>query len=200
MKKKGEGSGIGERIMEAVLEIVICALLFGIGMAVLAIFGKGNGEAVDPELTILIGLAVLLIPLSVLGLISGRRRRRSTVTHSMRLKAEPYEAIRSGSKTYELKLYDGKRQRIKRGDLIEFSSADDEGAERLLCRVLDIHVFSSFSELYEKIPPEKCGYTEESAATASYLDMEKYYDPEELRRFKACAIEISPVEVKDTDK
>lgn len=40
-------------------------------------------------------------------------------------KQRPFEKIKSGSKTIEMRLFDEKRQRISVGDFIEFSSADN---------------------------------------------------------------------------
>ena len=46
--------------------------------------------------------------------------------YQMKLRSQPFEKIRSGRKTFELRLYDEKRQRIKVGDEIEFSCTDAE--------------------------------------------------------------------------
>lgn len=45
--------------------------------------------------------------------------------HCMKLNRDPFEKIKSGSKTIEMRLFDEKRQRISVGDFIEFSSADN---------------------------------------------------------------------------
>ena len=39
--------------------------------------------------------------------------------HKMKLKLSPFEKIKDGSKTIELRLYDEKRQKVKIGDFIE---------------------------------------------------------------------------------
>ena len=44
--------------------------------------------------------------------------------HCMKLNRDPFEKIKSGSKTIEMRLFDEKRQRISVGDFIEFSSAE----------------------------------------------------------------------------
>ena len=46
--------------------------------------------------------------------------------YQMKLRSQPFEMIRSGKKTFELRLYDEKRQQIKVDDEIEFSCADAE--------------------------------------------------------------------------
>ena len=43
-------------------------------------------------------------------------------THEMNLQPKYFDFIKDGTKRIELRLYDEKRQQIKIGDLIEFSS------------------------------------------------------------------------------
>lgn len=42
--------------------------------------------------------------------------------HNMKLHSTPFEMIKSGKKTFELRLYDEKRQKIKVGDEIIFTN------------------------------------------------------------------------------
>ena len=112
--------------------------------------------------------------------------------HSMRLTAAPFDAIESGRKTIELRLWDEKRQRIAVGDEIEFCHADDAG-RRLVCRVIALHRFDSFDTLYSYLPLDKCGYTEGELATASPRDMEKYYAPEDIRRLGVVGIDLERI-------
>lgn len=44
--------------------------------------------------------------------------------HKMKLRSQPFNMIRSGQKTYELRLYDENRQLIQVNDEIEFSCLD----------------------------------------------------------------------------
>ena len=46
-------------------------------------------------------------------------------THQLRLATEPYDAIVSGKKTIESRLYDEKRQKIQIGDQIIFTNRED---------------------------------------------------------------------------
>ena len=109
-------------------------------------------------------------------------------THAMHLDREPFESIRRGEKTFELRLYDEKRRRIRPGDMIEFTNG--ETGEKLIKRVLSVRVFPSFDELYEQLPLEKCGYAGEALKLASPRDMEEYYSPELIRKYGAAAIEL----------
>ena len=107
--------------------------------------------------------------------------------HEMKLHREPFENIKSGIKTIELRLYDEKRRAISVGDEIEFVNAD---SERLLCKVVAVHIFDSFESLYRALPLTKCGYTKEEAESASSSDMAQYYTPDEQRRFGVVGIEF----------
>lgn len=110
--------------------------------------------------------------------------------HTMRLNKEPFEMIKSGKKTIELRLYDEKRRMISEGDKIEFVNTSD-GSQRIYCTVLKLHRFDSFKTLYNSLPLLKCGYTESDIALASSTDMEQYYSHEEEAKYGVVGIEIS---------
>lgn len=67
--------------------------------------------------------------------------------HTMKLRPNPFRMIECGKKTYELRLYDEKRQCIKIGDEIEFINTKTK--EQLVVCVKNIHIFKSFTELYQ---------------------------------------------------
>ncbi len=113
------------------------------------------------------------------------------MTHEMKLRPQPYSMIASGKKTFELRLYDEKRQKIKEGDTITFRNIKTE--EKLSCVVLKLHVFPSFCELYNTLPLLSCGYTEDGIASASYKDMEDYYSPDEQAEYGVVGIEIEVI-------
>ena len=106
----------------------------------------------------------------------------------MRLQDEPFQRIKSGEKRIEVRLYDEKRQDISVGDEIEFIHVSN--GQSIFCVVKDLHLFSSFAELYQTLPLLQCGYTAENVATASYRDMERYYPQEEQQRYGVVGIEI----------
>ena len=106
----------------------------------------------------------------------------------MKLNPAPFELIKSGRKTIELRLYDEKRQLIEVGDRIVFTNTVT--AETLNTAVLKLHRFDSFDELYKSLPLLKCGYTSENISKASHVDMEKYYTVEEQTHYGVVGIEI----------
>ena len=106
--------------------------------------------------------------------------------HNMKLNDIPFEMIRSGAKTIELRLYDEKRRKIKVGDSICFKSKTD----KLTAIVKALHTFHNFEELYAALPLDKCGYTADEIATASPDDMLEYYSKEQIERYGVVGIEI----------
>ncbi len=114
---------------------------------------------------------------------------RETAIHHMKLHDQPFAMIADGRKTIELRLYDEKRQRIREGDTIVFSHSR-EPEQQICAKVIRLHRFDSFAELYRALPLEKCGYLPEEAASASPTDMEAYYTAEEQARCGVVGIEL----------
>ncbi len=108
------------------------------------------------------------------------------MTHSMNLRSAPFEKIKSGQKTIELRLNDEKRSKINTGDKIEFINIDT--GKRLTAAVVALHRFESFAELYKVLPLDKCGYKSGERALPS--DMDEYYTPEQQKRYGVLGIEI----------
>ncbi len=108
------------------------------------------------------------------------------MSHAMKLRRQPFENIKNGRKTIELRLCDEKRRKIEVGDLIRFDLVD--GTESLTAEVVALYPFVSFEELYKALPLEKCGY--EDASKAKWQDMEEYYPQEEQTKYGVLGIEV----------
>ena len=108
--------------------------------------------------------------------------------HHMKLNPTPFEQIKRGAKTIELRLFDEKRQTIKEGDTIVFTNTDT--GETLYTTVLRLHRFDTFAALYQALPLLSCGYTKETVASAHPSDMEQYYSAEEQQRYGVVGIEL----------
>ena len=108
--------------------------------------------------------------------------------HNMKLNPEPFYLIKSGQKTIELRLYDQKRKQIKVGDEIIFTNTDTK--EELFTKVITLHRFESFEQLYNNLALLKCGYTSENVDKASADDMEKYYSKAEQEKYGVIGIEL----------
>ena len=110
------------------------------------------------------------------------------MTHYMNLASLPFEQIVSGAKTIELRLYDEKRQAVSEGDTIIFTNLADN--RQITVRVIRLHIFDTFIELYRSLPLNKCGYAEQDLESASLDDMLAYYPKEKQERYKVVGIEI----------
>ena len=113
---------------------------------------------------------------------------RTRSTHHMKLHVSPFEKIKSGEKTIELRLFDEKRQKIKVGDIIVFTN--NTTGETLTKTVVKLHYFDSFEELYKSLPLLQCGYTADDIATADPTDMEQYYSVEKQKTYGVVGIEF----------
>ena len=113
---------------------------------------------------------------------------RQINVHHMKLDPSPFEMIKSGNKTIELRLLDEKRQKIKAGDTIVFTNTAT--GETLFKTVAKLHCFKSFEELYQHLPLLQCGYTVEDINTATPYDMEQYYSAEEQKKNGVVGIEF----------
>lgn len=114
------------------------------------------------------------------------------MTHYMNLCSEPFNSIKNKEKIYELRLLDSKRQKLKVGDTITFTNLDNK--ETLSVKVVRLHKFSSFEELYNNLPLDKCGYNKSNISKANPKDMEKYYPKEKQSQYGVVGIEISLLE------
>ena len=110
--------------------------------------------------------------------------------HYMNLNPEPFEMIRSGKKTIELRLNDEKRQAINIGDTIIFTNTEDSGMQ-ISATVKALHKFRNFAELYDNLPLLKCGYTEDVIDSAKPEDMNIYYSKELEEKYGALGIELN---------
>ena len=109
--------------------------------------------------------------------------------HFMKLRKEPFDAIKSGRKTVELRLYDEKRRAVKEGDEIGFTCV--ENGEKLTATVSAVRVFKDFYELFSAYDSEKLGYGEGEMADAS--DMLAYYTPDQIAEYGVVGIELADV-------
>ena len=107
----------------------------------------------------------------------------------MKLNAAPFELIKCGKKTIEMRLLDDKRKLIKVGDSIVFINL--KTGETLNTFVVNLYYFSTFSELYASLSLLKCGYTAETVDNADPKDMELYYSADEQKKYGVVGIEIS---------
>ncbi len=109
--------------------------------------------------------------------------------HEMRLHDEYFQLIKAGTKTIELRLYDEKRQEMQVGDMLEFTSRAT--GEKILTKIIALHIYSSFAEIYRDYDKVSLGYGKDDEADPK--DMEQFYSLEEQAKYGVVGIEIQLV-------
>lgn len=109
--------------------------------------------------------------------------------HEMRLNNEPFNKIKEGTKTVELRLLDEKRKTLRVGDKIIFTNRTNN--EKIDVVVTNLFKADSFAPIYEKYSKVAMGCNEEDEAKPE--DMEEYYSKEEIKKYGCIAIEIEKV-------
>ena len=105
--------------------------------------------------------------------------------HTMKLKEDPFERMKNGTKTIEFRLYDEKRRKIKVGDEIEFFKLP-KLQERILVRVKNLYRGDSFKNLFKIIFPDK----DNKEINNKTEEMLKYYTHEQEKEYGVIGIEI----------
>ena len=90
------------------------------------------------------------------GLIIARKANNFMTTHQLKLATEPFNAIISGNKTIESRLYDAKRQRIQIGDRIIFTNRDNS-EQTVTTEVVGLLRYATFRDLFSHNNPRKFG-------------------------------------------
>lgn len=109
--------------------------------------------------------------------------------YEMKLHNDPFNKIKNGTKTIELRLNDEKRKLLKEGDIIEFTNRLND--KTLLVIVEKLYKYDSFEELYNNLDKLSLGYGE--ADVADPKDMEQYYSKEEQSKYGVLGIKIKKI-------
>jgi len=104
----------------------------------------------------------------------------------MKLQKEQFEKIRNKSKTIEVRLFDDKRAKLQIGDVITFVNQDDVN-EKIKVKILNLHKFNSFKELYNSFPVSDFGYLNKEEILEI---IEKIYSKEDEEELGVLGIEF----------
>ena len=104
----------------------------------------------------------------------------------MKLQPAPFDLIKSGKKTIEIRLFDEKRKAVRTGDTIIFSKLPDL-AQTVVVTVVNLAKFATFQDLLAAYPAERFGVSEKEGLLAS---LHTFYTPAEEVRFGVLAIEV----------
>lgn len=107
-------------------------------------------------------------------------------THSLQLATTPFNAITSGHKVIESRLYDEKRQLIQIGDSIEFTNRE-EPSQKVSVRVIGLLRYETFHDLFSHNNPEKFG-----GGSVEWLESQirEFYSTEEQKLNGVVGIEF----------
>ena len=106
--------------------------------------------------------------------------------YDMKLYKKPFDQIKQGIKTVELRLFDEKRQQIKPMDEIRFTQT--ETGEVLQVKVYALHIYADFEQLYKHFDKTQLGYANDEEY--DYKDMYAYYSLEDIQKYGVLAIEL----------
>jgi len=107
----------------------------------------------------------------------------------MKLKEIPFDLIKNGEKTIEVRLYDEKRKLIKVGDTIEFSKLPDLD-EKLTVLVQALYIYSDFEGLFTDFSAEKFG-AKDWDVKSQVDNMHQYYSEQLVKQYGVLGIKIS---------
>ena len=110
--------------------------------------------------------------------------------HYLTLWDDPFKKIKNKFKIIEMRLNDEKRKLIKINDIIEFSNVKTN--ETIQVKVIALHPYKSFKELYDAFDKKMLGYSEDEVA--NYNDMLTYYSQEKIDKYGVLGIEIKLIE------
>ena len=106
----------------------------------------------------------------------------------MQLHPGPFEKMKSGLKKSELRLNDEKRQQVKIGDYIEFTSRSDS-SQKILTAVNYLKMYPTFHELFLGVQADYPTWEEEDFIKSMY----EYYSLEEEATYGALEIGVELV-------
>lgn len=107
--------------------------------------------------------------------------------HKMKLVDFAFQAIKNKEKDIEVRLNDEKRKLINIGDTITFTHIDT--GEELKTRVINLHKYNTFEELFNKFEHKRLGLKDSDDASI----MDNFYTNEEQEKYGALGIEIEVI-------
>lgn len=111
------------------------------------------------------------------------------MNYTMKLTADPFERIRSGRKTIEVRLYDEKRKEISLGDTISFLKLPDL-SETVETKVVGLSRFKSFRDLYSVFGTEPFGHQPDMTVEEQVLGMRDAYSEEQEKKFGVLGLHL----------
>ena len=112
--------------------------------------------------------------------------------HEMSLNPEPFEKIKKGEKTIEIRLYDEKRRSVALGDTVVFSKLPEK-TEKLRVEVVGLSVFKSFRDLFSNFDKSKFGHCSVLSIEDQIKRQREHYSEEAERQNGVVGIHIKHI-------
>ena len=109
--------------------------------------------------------------------------------HIMKLKEQYFNCIKDGSKKYEIRLNDEKRQLIKVGDFIEFQK-EPELEEKIIVKVEELLYYKNFNELLNTLDISILAPSNVSKEDLNN-DLNRFYPIDKQEQFGVLAINLN---------
>ena len=110
----------------------------------------------------------------------------------MKLDPEHFDNVKSGSKTYEVRLFDEKRQKVKVGDNIIFKK-QPELLDGVIVKVEDIKRFDTFEQMAQTLSIESIGFKGKNATQVAKYFLSKIYNKDDEKKYGVVAFKIELV-------
>ena len=111
--------------------------------------------------------------------------------HEMKLQNGPFNSIKNGKKTIELRLYDEKRQKIAIGDTIIFQK-EPELEDTMRVKVIGLVRYNTFEKLFKDFDIEMMA--DKSMTKQELLSvLEEFYTPEKQKQYGVVGIRIEKI-------
>ena len=113
--------------------------------------------------------------------------------HEMSLNPAPFEKIKNGEKSIEIRLYDEKRRGVKIGDIIIFSKLPEK-TEKIKVEVIRLSISRSFRDLFSNFEKSKFGHEQNLSIEEQINRQREYYTEEEERQYGVIGIHIKLID------
>ena len=107
--------------------------------------------------------------------------------HYMSVKQRYFRLLKDGKKSVELRLFDEKRQKIKMGDFILFSNADDM-KENFQAKVVDLTWAKDFDTLLNKVNLAETGFQTKNELLTT---LDEFYPETKQEKFGVLGIKVN---------
>lgn len=104
---------------------------------------------------------------------------------TMKLNNEPFNLIKSGKKSIEVRLYDEKRRLLRVGDIIEFTNINTN--EMLKAKIVDLLKYDKFKDLFSGFDEASFGGDSKESLLENIY---KYYSKDMEDKFGVLGIRL----------